>query len=245
MSIQFPDRRSPDYMHLPRQNEILDRILKEGDGLLVNRFTRRQFELELLNAICKDDQAFRKHATPIVRKFSEILTEVMPKTLLTVIDFAWTEIDQDVAVEMVGGVLRGDQHGDVSFCCSSVDDDNNITSQVKCFYAFNTKNDPANTDTILQHLTEHYQKGNRYDLKPLTERGKWLYDKHLELIKTIDPEARIFVTQFSKAPVAALVSLSKLSTTFGFVIRSIVAELDPNEIELVSKVPVEPPYKLF
>ena len=245
MSIQFPDRRSPDYVHLPRQNEILDRILKEGDGLLVNRFTRRQFELELLNAICKDDQAFRKHATPIVRKFSEILTEVMPKTLLTIIDFAWTEIDQDVAVEMVAGVQRGEQHGDVSFCCSVVNAEGTVTSQVKCFYAFNTNNTPENTDHALQYLTEYHQKGSRYDLLPLSETGKELYDKYLALIRTIDPDARIFVTQFSKAPVAALVSLSKLSTTFGFVIRSIVAELDPNEIELVSKVPVEPPYKLF
>ena len=245
MSIQFPDRRSPDYVHLPRQNEILDRILKEGDGLLVNRFTRRQFELELLNAICEDDQAFREHATPIVRKFSEILTEVMPKTLLTVIDFAWTEIGQEVAVEMVAGVQRGEQHGDVSFCCSVVNAEGTVTSQVKCFYAFNINNTPENTDHALQYLTEYHQKGSRYDLLPLSETGKELYDKYLALIRTIDPDARVFVTQFSRASVAALVALKKLSTPFGFVIRTIVVELDPNEIELVSKVPAEPPRKLF
>lgn len=245
MKNPFTDKSSPDYVHLPRRNDILAGIMQTGFGFLENLFRRRQFENELLDAICKDDQAFRDHSRPVVQKFSEILDELMPKTLMSVVDYVYDEIGQEVAVEMVAGVQRGEQHGDVSFCCSVVNAEGTVTSQVKCFYAFNTNNTPENTDHALQYLTEYHQKGSRYDLLPLSETGKELYDKYLALIRTIDPDARVFVTQFSRAPVAALVALKKLSTPFGFVIQTIVVELDPNEIELVTTEPVEPPHKLF
>ena len=245
MANPFTDRRSPDYVHLPRRNDILAGIMKTGFGFLENLFRRRQFENELLDAICKDDQVFRDHSRPVVQKFSEILNELMPETLMAIVDYIYEEVGQEVAVEMVAGVQRSEQHGDVSFCCNVVNDKDTVTSQVKCFYAFDVNNSPENTDHVLQYLTEYHQKGSRYDLLPRSEVGKELYDKYLGLIRAIDPDARVFVTQFSRAPVAALVALKKLSTPFGFVIRTIAVELDPNEIELVSKVPVEPPRKLF
>lgn len=245
MKNPFTDKSSPDYVHLPRRDDILAGIMRPGFGFLENLFRRRQFENELLDTICKEDRTFRDHARPVVQKFSEILTELIPETLLEVVEYVYDELGQEVAVEMIAGVQRDIQHGDVSFCCNVVNAEDTVTSQVKCFYAFSVDNSPVNTDHVLRYLTEYYQKGSRYDLRPLNERGKELYEKYLELIRKLDPEARVFVTQFSRAPVAALVSLCKLSTPFGFVIRTIVVELDPNEIELVSKVPVEPPHKLF
>ncbi len=244
MANPFTDRRSPDYVHLPRRNDLLAGIMK-GDSILKVPFARRLFELELLKSICKDDQTFRAHARPVVEKFSEILNELMPETLMTVVDYVYDVLGQEVAVEMVAGVQRGEQHGDISFCCNVVNAEGTVTSQVKCLYAFDVNNSPENTDHVLQYLTEYHRKGSRYDLLPRSEVGKELYDKYLGLIRTIDPDARVFVTQSPRVPVAALVALKKLSTPFGFVIRTIAVELDPNEIELVSKVPVEPPRKLF